>query len=36
MTFDRQLGAHTHLRLISGLSRGEGDDWVNLSLRLGF
>jgi hypothetical protein len=36
MTLDRQLGAHTHLRLISGLSRGEGDDWVNLSLRLGF
>ena len=36
VTVERQVGSRTHLRLTSGLSRDNSDDWVNLSLRLGF
>ncbi len=36
ITLERQLGPRTLVRLNSGVSRGNGDDWVNLSLRLGF
>ncbi len=36
ITFERQLGPRSLVKLTSGISRGNGDDWVNLSLRLGF
>lgn len=36
ITVERELGARAHVTLTSGLSRGNADDWVNLSLRLGF
>ena len=36
ITFERQLGPRSLVKLTSGVSRGNGDDWVNLSLRLGF
>ncbi|HET6278539.1 MAG TPA: hypothetical protein VFG08_07140 [Candidatus Polarisedimenticolia bacterium] len=36
VTVERELGARAYVTLTSGLSRGDADDWVNLSLRLGF
>jgi len=36
VTIERQLGTRSHVALTSGLGRGDSDDWVNLSLRLGF
>ena len=36
ITVERELGARAYIALTSGLSRGDTDDWVNLSLRLGF
>jgi hypothetical protein len=35
ITFERRLGPHSGVKLTSGLSSGN-DDWVRLSLRLGF
>jgi len=36
VTIERQLGSRAHVALTGGLARGESDDWMNLSLRLGF